>query len=412
MCSKGFSGQAGGPCAVCPANTYSLVPSTSCSSCPTGSTSPAGSHFLANCTCDADKSPASGYVRYLAGDGLTLHGNQDGDATSALFSFDQPNWMRVVVSHDGATAFVSDYGTNKIRKIDLASGEVGTVTDLANAMSPSGFALTPDGATMLVAMRGAHRIYSIDVSSGAYNLFAGNSFHQFGFSDGNGFFAGYAYEPTALFYHPVDVAITPDGATALVADSFNHLIRSIDMGSREVNTFAGFAYHNGFPHQQSSGYQDGPGTSARFNQPEAVRVSPDGSKAYVITSKHVRVIDMSTREVSTLAGGGGTGNTDAFGTNALFSYIQAMDLTRDGTMLVVTDMNNMVVRTVDTASGEVKTLAGSGTAGMADGIGTNAMFSGTWKLTGIGVTPDGKRAIVVDGGNMVIRTVSLAECQD
>ncbi|MCL6738345.1 YncE family protein [Streptomyces neyagawaensis] len=51
----------------------------------------------------------------------------------------------MVVSADGRTAYAADQGSNSVRVIDVARGEVtGTV---AVGRVPAGLALTPDGGT-------------------------------------------------------------------------------------------------------------------------------------------------------------------------------------------------------------------------------------------------------------------------
>ena len=79
----------------------------------------------------------------------------------------------------------------------------------------------------------------------------------------------------------------------------------------EVTTFAGGSY----------GYQDGSGTEAYFSYPQAV--TSDGTSIYVADSDNhiIRRIDISTGEVTTFAGGAGYGDFyDSDGTNARYNY--------------------------------------------------------------------------------------------
>ena len=76
---------------------------------------------------------------------------------------------------------------------------------------------------------------------------------------------------SAKFHQPVGVALSPDGAFALVADTNNHRIRHIVLATKAVTTLAG----------SSSGSTDATGTSAKFNYPHGVAVSPDGVFALV-----------------------------------------------------------------------------------------------------------------------------------
>ena len=76
----------------------------------------------------------------------------------------------------------------------------------------------------------------------------------------------------AKFNKPSDVAITPDGTTALVADHLNHKIRSIVIATGVVTTLAGSGPHS---------YTDGTGTAASFNYPIRLAITPDGTTALV-----------------------------------------------------------------------------------------------------------------------------------
>ena len=84
-----------------------------------------------------------------------------------------------------------------------------------------------------------------------------------GFADATG--------TSAKFNTPKGVAVAPDGAFALVADMDNHRIRHIVLATKAVTTLAG----------SSSGSTDATGTSAKFNYPHGVAVSPDGVFALV-----------------------------------------------------------------------------------------------------------------------------------
>lgn len=97
------------------------------------------------------------------------------------------------------------------------------------------------------------------------------------------------------FFRPFDVNPIGDGISLFVADTSNNCIRKINF-TNIVTTF-------GLPPPQgSSGYADGVGTSAAFDNPTGVTVR--GSNLYVVdTNNHrIRVISIETRVVSTLAG--------------------------------------------------------------------------------------------------------------
>ena len=365
LCDKGFSGPPGGPCTMCPANSFSPHQESTCYACPLMSTSPAGSYSASNCSCAAGAYSNRGSVSFLAGG--SAHGQLDGDAVSATFL--QYYDSRMLVSPDGRKIFVSE--NQKIRNVDLLSGQVTTFASLSGTKNPTGMSFSADGSLIYVALRKEGRIVSFDV--------IGNSPMEHFAGSGNGFADGHGLGPyppwsRGFFNEPRDVAATPDGLTLLVADSFNHLIRAVDITSREISTFAGplDRIYPTRPDQSASGHQDGSGTSARFNTPRAIKLSPDGAKAFIMDQGGgvIRVIDMESRRVSTLAGGG-TGFQDGFGTDAKFSaHTSSFAVSPDGKVLVIAEApyGGTRIRTVDTGSGEVATLAGSDTTGVQDGM--------------------------------------------
>ena len=165
-------------------------------------------------------------------------------------------------------------------------------------------ALSKDGSTLYVTDYGTHRIRSVDLTGiNEVKTIAGST----------GGFANNTTGTSAQFQHPDGLAVSEDGSTLYVADSSNNRIRSIDIksgGTNEVKTIAG----NGRP-----GHKDGPGASAQFNAP--INLAVIGDTLYVIdfSNNRIRSIDLTssgTNEVKTIAGNGKTGNTDGIGTKA------------------------------------------------------------------------------------------------
>jgi hypothetical protein len=95
----------------------------------------------------------------------------------------------------------------------------------------------------------------------------------------------------------------------------------------------------------------------------------------VITSTLVNRIIITTRSlvnVSTFAGSGSPGSNNGIGTNASFN--SPFGIAVDNFNAYVADTENRRIRMINIATGQVTTLAGSGLEGSSDGFGTNASF--------------------------------------
>jgi hypothetical protein len=163
----------------------------------------------------------------------------------------------------------------------------------------------------------------------------------------------------------------------------------------------------------SSGNVNGTGTNAvfsgkffgmRYDSNSGCLYSMDGNASYLRKTTLAGV-------VTPIAGGGGGGNsTDGTGTNAGFAYNCGRDVAFDSAgNIYVCDASRL--RKV-TPAGVVTTVAGSGTAGNADGVGTNATFN-----FGIAMVndPAGSNLYMIDatvGTNVsLIRKIALSNFQ-
>lgn len=151
-------------------------------------------------------------------------------------------------------------------------------------------------------------------------------------------------------------------------------------------------------------FADGAGVKACFNQPSDVAVLPSGAIAVVDQGNHrVRLIS-SLGVVSSLAGNGSAALADGQGTSASFSSPAGCAVIKATGTIVVADSGNNVIRLVS-LFGLATTLAGNGIAGSFDGMGAEAQFSAP---TGIAVIERGGTVTIVvsDYGSHVIRLVS------
>ncbi len=150
------------------------------------------------------------------------------------------------------------------------------------------------------------------------------------------------------------------------------------------------------------GTADGTGSDARLMSPEAmVKV---GSSVYLADRNAIRKIDISdptNPSLTTIAGSTDLpGTLDGVGLEARFNLIQG--LASDGASLYIADFGNHTIRKMDLSTLEVTTLAGvAGTIGSSDGVGASALFNGPF-----GVIFMGGNLYVTDYSNHRVRKVS------
>jgi thiol-disulfide isomerase/thioredoxin/sugar lactone lactonase YvrE len=164
------------------------------------------------------------------------------------------------------------------------SGQEGLIDDLHSEAAlgqPSG--LSGDGQHLYIADSevNALRVASLD-ARGRLTTLAGGGLFTFGDHDGIG--------SDVRLQHPLGVAYA--AGTLYVADTYNHKIKMVDLPSGQLHTLAG----TGVP-----GQRDGAAVDAQFYEPGGVSVG--AGQLYVAdTNNHqIRVIDLHTRMVSTLA---------------------------------------------------------------------------------------------------------------
>ncbi len=334
------------------------------------------------------KVTTGGIVTTLAG-ASGQAGSADGTGNGARFTYP----FAIAIDASG-TLYVSDVGDHTIRKVTAG----GTVTTVAGSAGVSGSTDGVGTAALFnypqgVAVDALGNVYVSDTNNstirkisttGAVTTFAG-AIAQNGTADGTG--------GSARFNYPA--GITADVAGNIyVADNGNSSIRRITSGGT-VTTFAG--------QSGTSGSADGVGTAARFDHPVALSLDAAGNLYVIDTSNQtVRKISTSTGAVSTLAGSAGLGgNAEGTGAAARFFYPFGIGVSAAGAVYVA-DTGNHSVRAV-TAAGSVTTLAGKvGLAGIADGLGGEALFAYP-----AGLAVDGAGTVyVADHNNHTVRKIT------
>lgn len=144
----------------------------------------------------------------------------------------------------------------------------------------------------------------------------------------------------------------------------------------------------------TNGYLNGDALTAKFVGLSGVVSDPSGV-LFIGAGPAVRTLTGTT--VSTFAGDGTTGYTNATGTDARFSVVNAIAMDAQHNIAVADD--NMIRKI--TPAGVVTTLAGS-SAGFENGSGTVAKFSG---VSGLAFDKDGN-LYAADVANNVIRKIT------
>jgi hypothetical protein len=228
-----------------------------------------------------------------------------------------------------------------------------------------------------VADQHNHRIVTVNMPGGGIVSNLAGTIGSPGFTNGVGTAATFKY-PTGISFADAD--------TALVADLFNHAIRKIVISTGATTTLAGSG---------SSGFTNGVGTAAPFNNPDSVAVDGSSGIALVVdTENHaIRRIVIATGETSTLAGSGTAGNQNGIGAAVQFRNPAAIAV-KSGIALVADDLNH-AIRKIVVSTGQTTTLVGTSASdeGTVDGDGSVARFDRPW-----GISMNGDSALVTQNG--------------
>jgi sugar lactone lactonase YvrE len=191
------------------------------------------------------------------------------------------------------------------------------------------------------------------------------------------------------FADPFGVAVAADGSVYVADAGEANRIRKVSPEG-VVTTLAG----------GREGFADGAGAAAVFNTPSALALDAAGN-LYVADTGNNRVRKVTPEGVvTTLAGDGEAGFLDGPAAQARFDSPVGLTVDKDGNVYVA-DTYNDRLRLI-TKEGVVKTLAGSGGPGNADGVSISASFD---TPCGVAVSDAGD-VYVADTGNDRLRKIS------
>jgi DNA-binding beta-propeller fold protein YncE len=211
---------------------------------------------------------STGRWSVIAGNGLRGFSGDSGQANEA--SLNEPSSLAV----DGHELFIADRGNHRIRRVDLRSGQITTVSGTGVEQSPSDGRLAIqeslagprsvaiDRDNLWIVQLEGHSVWRIDRRNRRIYHVAGT---------GNRGFSGDSGDArSATFNGPQAVAVNP-GVALYVADTENNAIREIDLRSGRIRTVAGAS-------DGSAGFNgDGDRPSERLlNRPQGVCLLENG----------------------------------------------------------------------------------------------------------------------------------------
>jgi thiol-disulfide isomerase/thioredoxin len=270
------------------------------------------------------------------------HGAEDGDYTHATFY--RPQGLAL----DGDSLYVADTENHLIRRVDLKARKVETVAGTGKQMEDfnkegaaraislnSPWDLQLVGRTLYIAMAGPHQIWKLDLDKQYISTFAGSG--REARHDDELLKAGFA-QPSGL---------ATDGKTLYVSDAEANIVRAINLTAKnqKVETLAGgdlFEF----------GDVDGEGDDVRLQHPLGLTFYK-GKVLIADTYNHkIKQLDPEAHTVKTLFGQGKPGQRD--GASASFYEPGGLSVAND--KLYVADTNNHAIRVVDLKTKETTTL--------------------------------------------------------
>jgi hypothetical protein len=272
--------------------------------------------------------------------------------------------------------YVLDWNNHRVRQLDkngkfktvIGTDFIGDGPDDLSDLVPPGAPGTdvllnhptqlvpmPDGTLTLVAWHN-HKLRSYDPETGLVTVTCGSA---------AGFGGDGGPAKKAKLNQPSQMAVTDDG-TQYIVDQRNEVIRRINADD-VISTIAGTAMMAGFDGD------GGPATAAKLNFPAGPNPMPAGGIAidsdnnlYLAdTLNHrIRKIDLTSGEISTIAGTGeaGFGGDHGPAIDAKLNAPRKLTLGPDGRLYIGDQMNDRI-RAIDLKKGTITTVAGNGKRG-------------------------------------------------
>jgi hypothetical protein len=430
-CSAGyFSATAGAAlsstCTPCTAGTYSTTPGANstavCLPCAAGSFSPQGA---TTCAFIATTCPVGTFANVSASacapcspatacpvSGLsaqppcywnvsTLAGNGTAgwaDGLGSAAMFSGP--LGVSVDPVTLSVYVGDWAGNRVRKI--------SPTGLVSTVAGSGSGAWADGIGTAAFFHLPHGT-PVDALG---NVYVGDwTTHRIRKISPSGVVSTLAGSGTAgtangigtaaQLIHPTDIAIDASGVMGYIVEQQGHKIRSLVLSTAAVSTLAGSGTA-GFADNSNGHFAQFSGPTSAVWHPSGVLYVADGCCG----NNRIRSILIFTTAVSTLAGNGSAGSFDGVGTSATFNQPRGITLDATFSTLYVAEQSGNRIRSISLSTAQVQTIAGSGITSFVNGFGVSAGLSAPCFLS---ISPLGV-LYSADFGNNRIRALTCVPC--
>ncbi|WP_123041206.1 stalk domain-containing protein [Cohnella candidum] len=272
------------------------------------------------------------------------------DAILAQSAFELPSGLAIDVT---GNIYVADTGNNAIRKITkdgkvttlAGNGKIGSTDGIGSEASfdhPTDVAVDAKG-NIYVADTLNHVIRKIATDGKVTTLTAASTrnveYFPGAVEDAGDFLDGAI--SSAKFNEPSGVAVDAKG-NLYVSDRGNQRIRYLDFASGQVTTVAGGGSYASQASYVEGDYVDGAAAAARFNAPEGLTVTADGTVVVADSLNHaIRLIKGG--QVSTLAGVGSEyGQTDGVTGSAQFNHPTDVTVLADGRLAIADEYGNKI----------------------------------------------------------------------
>jgi DNA-binding beta-propeller fold protein YncE len=265
----------------------------------------------------------------------------------------------------------------------MPAGVVGTDVKLNH---PTDLVETDDGKILVMAWHN-HKLREIDPSNNHVRIVAGGGA---GFA-GDGMLVT-DVAPLSLFKQPKSLVRAPNG-DLYILDQQNFRIRKIEKATGMLTTIAG----NGMQGFDGDG---GPALAAKLNFEAGSNPEPSGGLALKgntlfiadTLSNRIRAMNLDTGTIDTIAGTGEEGFSGDGGPalSARLAHPRDMEIGPEGDLYVAdTDNNRIRAISLDSATSNIRTVAGSGVLGLDENDGMLATEMKLARPFGIEFSPAG-----------------------